>query len=434
VAGLYPGLGQPWAGDGAGGNVAAMHAARTRAVASRHHGLTALVALVALLSLAGCGGTRVVIRTASVATRSVPGATGVGIPVLATKNTTRVDGADPVADAAGVALAVFPSASAGSHPTAVTLAPTDDWEAALASSVLMAAPIHAPVLLSGASSLPAATSRALGQLAPTGSGAADGARVIRIGDVPTATGGARSATISGDGPYALAAAIDHFQAAAAGQASSDVVIASTADPAYAMPAAGWAAESGDPILFVSGTGVPAATRQALASHAHPHIYVLGPPSIVSASILAQLRHYGTVKRVGAVGPAANSVAFAIYRDPACPSDAACAHIPGSFGWAMRSPGHGYTLLDASHTLDAAASAALSGSGDFGPQLLVDDPTTLPKSVLNFFLNFATPGYTQQGPTVAVYNHGWVIGSPAAVSTPVQSELDGLLQAIPQASR
>src|SRR4051812_35460371 len=32
-----------------------------------------------------------------------------GFPVFATKNTTRVAGADPVADAAGVAQAVFPS-------------------------------------------------------------------------------------------------------------------------------------------------------------------------------------------------------------------------------------------------------------------------------------------------------------------------------------
>jgi hypothetical protein len=413
-----------------------MQAVRTRAAASRRHGLTVAAAAVAaaMLTLAGCGGTRVVIRTASVATRSASGATGVGIAELATKNTTRVDGADPVTDAAGVALAVYPSQSPGSHPTAVTVAPTDDWEAALASSVLMAAPIHAPVLLSGAASVPAATSSALSQLAPTGSGAADGARVIRIGDVPASSGGTKSATISGGGPYALAAAIDRFQSAAAGRASSDVVIASVDDPAYAMPAAGWAAESGDSILFVSATRVPAATRRALASHAHPHIYVLGPPSVVSDTILASLRHYGTVKRVGAAGAAANSVAFAIYRDPACPSNAACAHIPGSFGWAMRSPGHGYTLLNASHTLDAAASAALSGSGDFGPQLLVADPTTLPTPVLNFFLNYATPGYTQQGPTAAVYNHGWVIGSPAAVSTSVQSELDGLLQAIPQSSR
>ena len=76
---------------------------------------------------------------------------------------------------------------------------------------------------------------------------------------------------------------------------------------------------------------------------------------------------------------------------------------------MRSPGHGYVLLNSHRPLDAAAAAPLSASGDYGPQLLVDDASTLPTSVLNFFLNYATPGYTQEGPTAAVYNHGWVIG-------------------------
>jgi hypothetical protein len=130
------------------------------------------------------------------------------------------------------------------------------------------------------------------------------------------------------------------------------------------------------------------------------------------------------------------VAFAAYRDPACAYGQACAHVPGSFGWAMRSPGHGYVLLNASRTLDAAAAAALSGSGDYGPQLLIDNPSTLPKSVLNYFLNYATPGYTSEGPTAAVYNHGWVIGGETAISVPVQAEVDNLLEAkaVPQTSK
>ena len=104
---------------------------------------------------------------------------------MATKNTTRVAGADPVADAAGVALAVYPSAAPGTHPGAVTLAPTDDWQAAIAASVLMAPPIRAPMLLSGSGVAAARRPRdALAELAPTGSGAAGGAQVIRIGDVP----------------------------------------------------------------------------------------------------------------------------------------------------------------------------------------------------------------------------------------------------------
>jgi hypothetical protein len=101
---------------------------------------------------------------------------------------------------------------------------------------------------------------------------------------------------------------------------------------------------------------------------------------------------------------------------------------------MRSPGHGYVLVNAKRPLDAAAAAPLSASGDYGPQLLVDDATTLPHAVLNFFLNFATPGYTQEGPTAAVYNHGWVIGDQSAVSVSVQAEMDHLLEVVPQNSK
>jgi len=398
-----------------------------------------LAALAASVSIvAGCGGsaTRLIVRTAttsavqSTAPAPAAAAAGIGFPVLATKNTTRVSGADSIANAAGVALAVFPSVSPSTHPTAVTIAPTDDWEAAIAASVLMAPPIRAPLLLSGSASLPPATVNALGLLAPTGSGQASGAQVIRVGDVP-APKGLRGASISGNGPYALAAAIDKFQSAAAGKPSPDVVIASADSPAYAMPAAGWAAESGDPILFVNSSEIPAPTLQALQSDQMPHIYVLGPPSVIPDTILTQLRKYGTVNRVGDTDPAANSVAFAVYRDPPCAVNQPCAHVPGSFGWAMRSPGHGYTLLNANHTLDAPASAALSASGSYGPQLLVNDPNTLPQSVLNFFLNYATPGYTAEGPTAAVYNHGWVIGDPSTISVSVQAEMDSLLEVVPQ---
>lgn len=371
-----------------------------------------------------------IIRTTSTPETAASSAAGIGFPELATKNTTRVSSVDPSSIAAGVALAVFPSAAPGTHPTAVALAPTDDWQAATAASVLMARPIRAPLLLSGPGSLPAATSNALALLAPTGSGPAGGAQVIRVGDVP-GTRGFRGAAITGSDPYALAGAIDKFVSAAAGKPSPDVVIASGDNAAYAMPAAGWAAESGDPVLFVTASGIPAETVAALQSDQMPHIYVLGPPSVIPDSILTKLRKYGTVNRVGAQDPATNSVAFATYRDPPCPANQPCAHVPGSFGWAMRSPGHGYTLINATRPLDAAASAALSGSGSYGPQLLVDNAGALPQSVLNFFLDYATPGYTAEGPTAAVYNHGWVIGDPSTISVSVQAEMDSLLEVVPQ---
>src|ERR687893_87716 len=56
-----------------------------------------------------------------------PAGPALGFPVFATKNTTRVGGADPVANAAGVAQAVFPSRSRDTRPPAVVLVDQDDW-------------------------------------------------------------------------------------------------------------------------------------------------------------------------------------------------------------------------------------------------------------------------------------------------------------------
>lgn len=406
--------------------------------------LPSLALFCACAMLGACGGTTKVVKGGPVINiqPETPAAAQnaerkLGFPTLATKNTTRVDGADPVADAAAVALAVYPSAAPGTHPGAVAIAPTDDWQAAIAAASLMAAPIRAPILLSGSSSLPPATLGTLGVLAPTGSAAAGGAQVIRIGNVPS-TGGRRTVSIAGTNPYALAASIDRFASAArGGRPGVNVVVASADNAASAMPAAGWAAESGEPVLFVSGSRIPGPTRQALISHQHPHIYVLGAPSVISAGVVKQLRKFGSVKRIGGIGgsstsdPAANSVAFAEYRDPPCATGQACVHVPGSFGWAVRSPGHGYVLLNAHRPLDAAAAAPLSASSDYGPQLLVNDASKLPPSVLNFFLNYATPGYTREGPTAAVYNHGWVIGNVSAISLAVQAEMDMRLEVVPE---
>src|ERR1700691_4397948 len=91
-------------------------------------------------ALAGCGGGTELITgpsTGGVKASSPQAGEQLGFPAVATKNTTRIDGSDPVADAAGVALAVYPSIGAGTHPPAVTIAPTDDWQAAIAASVVM---------------------------------------------------------------------------------------------------------------------------------------------------------------------------------------------------------------------------------------------------------------------------------------------------------
>jgi hypothetical protein len=404
----------------------------------RRHSILALLAPLATTAtamIAGCGGgspTLVKHPQLGLQASQKQAAERLGFPSVATKNTTRVGGGDAAADAAGVALAVFPSAGQGTHPQAVTLVPSNNWQAAIAAASLMASPIRAPILLSDDSALPAASADALSALAPTGSGAAGGAKLIRVGKVANPSG-LSSASVSGGDPFTLAAGIDRLASAARGKTSRDVVIASADAPAYAMPAAGWAAESGEPILFVSSSGVPDATKQALLAHQRPRIYVLGPSSVVPDSVLAQLAKYGSVKRVSGTDPVSNAVTFATYRDPDCVAGEPCGHLPGSFGWAMRSPGHGYVLVNSKRPLDAAAAAPLSASGSYGPLLLVDDPSKLPRPVLDFFLNYGTPAYSQYGPTAAVYNHAWVIGDQTAISVDVQAQLDRLLEVVPQSS-
>ena len=77
------------------------------------------------VALAGCGGGAQLLQNTP--TINVVGGTPqagqkLGFPSLATKNTTRVGGSDAVADAAAVALAVYPSVAPGTHPSAVTIA------------------------------------------------------------------------------------------------------------------------------------------------------------------------------------------------------------------------------------------------------------------------------------------------------------------------
>lgn len=385
---------------------------------------------------AGCGGgSKLIVRNHRV-TVAVPGPPSVsaqpvpklGFPLVATSNTTRVAGAGAIADAAGVAQAVYPALTPATHPQAVTLAPTDDWQAALASAVLMSAPIHAPILLSGPGALPAASARALSALKPTGAGTARGAQVIAVGDVPR-PGGLRSAAITGANPFALAAAIDIFQTAAAGKPSPDVIVASADSPTYAMPAAGYAAESGDPILYVTGSTVPQATRQALLAHGHPRIYVLGPQRVIPHAVTKLLDKLGKVRRVDGADPISNAVAFSRYRDPPCPVGAGCVPGNGNFGWAVTSGGHGYVFANVNDPLTAAAAAALSGSGQYGPLLLINDASALPRQDANDLLDNAS-GYNQEGPTAAVYNHGWIIGDQSAISGPTQAEIDSLLNVLP----
>jgi hypothetical protein len=377
-------------------------------------------AIAASLALAACGQGQSNLGKSPAIGRSgdqPKAAQELGFPQFATKNTTRVGGADPTADAAAVAQAVFTPELPSARPRAVALVDSGDWQAGVAASVLMSRPLRAPTLLSASDSLPDATKNALSALAPTGARPIGGAQVVRVGAVP-APSGLRSTHVAGANPFAIAAGVDRLVARATGKPSDTVVVASGERAEFAMPAAAWAAKAGDPVLFVTRNAIPPETRKALSFHQQPKIYLLGPPDVVSAGVEKLLRGLGTVKRISGPDAVSNAIAFARYSD-------------GAFGWNVVDPGHGLVFANDQRPLDAAAASPLSASGKYGPLLLVDQPSPLPPALIQYLLDIE-PGY-EKDPTRGVYNHGWLLGDAGAISVGDQARIDTLLEIAPVAN-
>lgn len=337
-----------------------------------------------------------------------------GFPAFATKNTTRVGGGDAVADAAGVALATHPSTGGVEGPAAVALVPSDDWAAGIAASALVADPVGAPILVGDADEVSSQTETALEALSPDGSEETREAQLLRIGDVRV-PGGMRTVDVAGGTPAEIAAAVHRLRARLADDDPDHVVIASAQDPAYAMPAAAWAARSGDPVLFVERDSVPEPTTRALERHEDVPAFVLGPESAISDDVIEEIEETASeVQRIAGDSPAANAVAFARFRE-------------GAFGWGLTDPGHGLVVANASRPLDAAAAAPLSAAGKWGPLLLSESATEVPAALRGFLLDIK-PGY-RADPTRAFYNHAWLIGNTTALSVAFQAEVDDLLELV-----
>ena len=85
--------------------------------------------------------------------------------------------------------------------------------------------------------------------------------MIRVGPEVARPDGYKTALIEGDDEFQRAAAIDRFFSAARAKPSNDVVLFSAEDAAFAMPAAAWAARSGDAALPVRRNSDPRADRE-----------------------------------------------------------------------------------------------------------------------------------------------------------------------------
>jgi hypothetical protein len=288
-----------------------------------------------------------------------------------------------------------------------------DAHAGIAAAVLMAPPVRAPILLTDGRDVPDVTSKALDVLRPRGSPLVERAQAFVVGD-SGAPDELRVERISGDSPFELTAAIDEFRSRATGRPSSSVVVVSAEDPRFAMPAAGWAAKSGDSVLVVRRNTLPAQTRRAIIRHRRPRIYVLGPRAVIAETVVRRLRRLGTVRRIAGNDPVENAIAFARFSD-------------GSFGWGARDPGHGLVIANWNRPLDAAAAAPLSSSGTYGPLLLTDSAKRLPSALRRYLLD-VQPGY-QTDPVRGVYNHAWLMGDESAINAAVQTKIDEITEIV-----
>jgi hypothetical protein len=338
-----------------------------------------------------------------------------GFPVTATRNTTRVSGSDATADAAGVASAIFPSSSLETRPPAVVLVDKNDWQGAVAGAALVAAPLRAPILLTDGGSLPSVSSDTLDRLKPKGAQLASGAQAILVGEKPGPPKGLKAARIRGADPFAVAVAIDKFSSVARGKPAGDVLVVSADRPEYAIPAAAWSARSGDPVLFTKRDSVPAPTLAALKQHQRPHIYLLGPATVVGATVEKELGKLGKVVRIQASNPVDNAIAFARFKQ-------------GGFGWGAVVPGQNLTIANTSRPGDAAAAAGLAANGIFAP-LLLTDKADLPRSLESYLLDIQ-PGFQNDDPSQGVYNHVWILGGADALSPASQDRVDAASALVP----
>jgi hypothetical protein len=323
-----------------------------------------------------------------------------------------------VADAAGVAGALYPATGDSDRPTAVVLVDQDDWVTGIAAAVLAGRPIGAPILLTNGDELPAVTEDLLERLQPKGSDLSRDAQVIRVGPDTARPDGFKTALIEGDSPFERAAAIDRFFSAARARPSNDVVLYSADNAEYAMPVAAWAARSGDAALPVRRDAIPAPTLRALREHERPNVFVVGPERVISKQVVDQLEERKLardVNRIEGPDPVENAIAFARYEK-------------GDFGWGVVVPGYNFSVASTTRPADAAAAAALATRGVFAPLVLTDDPETLPQKLEEYFLS-VQPGY-EDDPGQAVYNRAWILGDDEAISVDQQAHIDQLTELIP----
>ena len=340
-----------------------------------------------------------------------------GYPAVATRNTTRISGSDPVDLSIASALAAYPTIGPGTPPSAVTLASDSQWQAGVAAATLSAAPVNAPILLAPEGTLSTEGETALSEFQPEGAPTTGEKDVFAIGRVAPPSGYETKTVNAGDFA-SLAVKVAELKSDLVGGPPAAFVVVSSEEAEFATPAASWTARSGDVVLFTGKSSVPKATLEFLAKKENREVpvFVMGSAEVVSAAAFEQLdQATQSIERVSGDNPVALALEMVRFSS-------------GSFGWNLNDPGHGFTISRSDRPIDAIASVALSTGGTWPALLLTDSSDKLPDDVLDY-LKDVKPGYDTD-PTRALYNHVWIIGDESLIDVNQQALIDDAAELVP----
>jgi hypothetical protein len=331
------------------------------------------------------------------------------------ENAVRIGGISGADVAAGAALAVYPP-HGEEPPSSWFFVRADRWTDAVLAAQFATRPIDGGLLVTNKEYLPTATVDVLNRVRVDGFPKGKGLKAIGMSKVgPDVLIGLKdrklvTTLMQEKTPFEQAKKLVPFHGGGAGRYSPTIVVASGDQRDYALPAAAWAAYSGDALVLVTRDKLPAATRAIVAQREkvtleRPHIYVIGPESVISDAVARELATYGDVKRVGRGSAIETAVELARYRDPET-----------QFGWGFKRGPANVSLVNAGDWRNAVGAFTFAATGPQAPLLLTDSSEQLPAPVLDYVRSLRTTGTGQ----------GFVFGDRNSVGSAAFAQLDEAL--------
>lgn len=380
---------------------------------------SAALAAAAAVLLTGCLAQEQQTAPASPASQAPEVSSSMPAPWMATKNTTRINSSDPYQAAVLVSRTLWPATSDSNRPGGVVLVDPDQWQTAAASANLVHHPNNGPILYAKKDQIPDTTLHEIKRLQPAGVPSNQGVQVILVGEFDEAAekqlSGYKLDKIKGATPAEMAKNIDAYYVKAANEVPPSVIVGSSEQADFTLPAVNWIAHMPEPLLYVGKDELPKETAEALqARGGQANIYLLGPESVVSPKVAQQLSQFGKVQRIAGKDAYEQAIAFARFKDPAT-----------GFGWGITGPGRNLSFVSKDSPKGLVIAAApFAHLGKHAP-LIWTGKAGMPDSVMSYVMTLQ-PKYTNT-PSDGPFNHAWLTGGENDISYAAQGEIDSMLE-------